>query len=892
MLQPKNLKKQKTTIYKNFNLWDLVVFLMTLLISALIGFTIISKDNQNYTTYSTLIFISITILFLPLFINVKKHSARLWLVLVRLIKFILSNNKYTSSSKVANTKSLIRIKEIKNNIVYLSSSQLYKVYKFTGYDVVNRPENEKENFINHFLQILDQTPFFITFIKRTEPTDYNHILEDISKNIKKPGMSKDYKEYQFASQKDFTALSEKEFRDCYYVIIYASSVQQLNDYEGELLHNLNSLNLNPCELNSLELLYFHKTIYSPFDAVPDQNKFENKDLIKNPHEYLAPNNLTINNTHIKYNNHYFSIQTIDEYALDIPYYWIQDLFNTESTVIWNIHQIPSENYAKLIDKSALNAETNMVLDNKSSYRTRKAQLELEAIEETSDLTLSQGQKLFNTSFYFISYGATPQNLKEMEKQNKRNIATLKSNLNHLVFKQFDGLNMITFTPSFHSKNQTEMVSRNLAYGWPFINEEYDDKNNFIWAMRNANPILLNIWKRNNNHINSNCVFFGLSGSGKTTAMKKLMLNSYYNDKASIIVIDPQREYGDLTELTNASWIDLGTGKTALNPLQINMAIRDDNTNETTLTNEVLLSNQINKIIEWFKILNPELNQDSQYLIITALKSLYGSKKYNFYNLNKDISKLENNEYPRITELIETIIDMKFNKSEAPIYEPERIRLKNYLTVNFLNNGIYAKTYNNYTNIDLNKDFIIIDTKVLTDNKSTTALNLAFYQLLNYIQTKINYNFYTSKLKTMLIVDEAHYFVDKNNMATLDFLFQTTKTIRKYNGSITLTTQNPADFALSQDLINKTNAILKNIQYNFIFKQTGDDIRHINRLYNPSNKVEDDNEFITAPEQEYLLRAHKGQLLFSSATGYKIRCKMNYNDFERKIIFKDKETLND
>lgn len=68
----------------------------------------------------------------------------------------------------------------------------------------------------------------------------------------------------------------------------------------------------------------------------------------------------------------------------------------------------------------------------------------------------------------------------------------------------------------------------------------------------------------------------------------------------------------------------------------------------------------------------------------------------------------------------------------------------------------------------------------------------------------------------MIIDEAHKFVDPKNPLTLDFVYDTAKTIRKYRGILIQGTQNFGDF--NQDGISKkSKLILENthIQLHYI-----------------------------------------------------------------------------
>ncbi|SYV91848.1 conjugal transfer ATP-binding protein TraC [Mesomycoplasma hyorhinis] len=192
-------------------------------------------------------------------------------------------------------------------------------------------------------------------------------------------------------------------------------------------------------------------------------------------------------------------------------------------------------------------------------------------------------------------------------------------------------------------------------------------------------------------------------------------------------------------------------------------------------------------------------------------------------------------------------------------------------------------FNNHTTIDFLNNFTIIDTKTFVENNSIEFVNASFFLIIFLIQNKINKNFINNK-KFILAIDELHKFIDSNNLTTLNFIFQTTKTIRKFNGSIVLSTQNINDFALSKDLINKTQAILKNMQYKFFLHLPGDDIKMINQIFNPLyNSENEETNLLNKFDSQFVLNAKRGQLLLLSSFNEKNFLRVNYNDYEKEVI---------
>ncbi|MCL8210005.1 TraG/VirB4 family ATPase [Spiroplasma attinicola] len=113
----------------------------------------------------------------------------------------------------------------------------------------------------------------------------------------------------------------------------------------------------------------------------------------------------------------------------------------------------------------------------------------------------------------------------------------------------------------------------------------------------------------------------------------------------------------------------------------------------------------------------------------------------------------------------------------------------------------------------------------------------------------------------MAIDEAHLAIYKDNPATLNFMFQMVKRIRKYHESIVITTQNLNDFTGTEDIKKKTT--INNTQYSLILNLAPQDLKDVSELYRTYGRL-------TATESDYIARANQGQALFV-VSGYERHC---------------------
>ncbi|MGV2393887.1 UNVERIFIED_CONTAM: hypothetical protein O8I53_13605 [Campylobacter lari] len=183
-------------------------------------------------------------------------------------------------------------------------------------------------------------------------------------------------------------------------------------------------------------------------------------------------------------------------------------------------------------------------------------------------------------------------------------------------------------------------------------------------------------------------------------------------------------------------------------------------------------------------------------------------------------------------------------------------------------------FNAQSNINLNNKFIVFNVKKLLAQQNQSSALAQIYLLLKIINTKISINSINkSYYKTVLFVDEAHFALKDNTPELREFIIDTTKTIRKYNGSIILATQNVVDISAN------AAKILGNIQYSFFFNCKQLDLDSIQNLYRT-------NQSLTDQELKFISNARTGEVLMFLTEQQHYQISIHYNDFEKDLLFDD------
>lgn len=105
-------------------------------------------------------------------------------------------------------------------------------------------------------------------------------------------------------------------------------------------------------------------------------------------------------------------------------------------------------------------------------------------------------------------------------------------------------------------------------------------------------------------------------------------------------------------------------------------------------------------------------------------------------------------------------------------------------------------------------------------------------------------------KVIVVIDEAHVFIDTKYPVALDFMFRLAKRIRKYNGMQIVITQNIKDFVGSPEIARKSTAIINACQYSLIFALSPNDMGDLCTLYEKAGEI---NEV----EQQDIINNNRG-----------------------------------
>lgn len=368
----------------------------------------------------------------------------------------------------------------------------------------------------------------------------------------------------------------------------------------------------------------------------------------------------------------------------------------------------------------------------------------------------------------------------------------------------------------------EMARRNilttgLLATYPFISSTIFDQDGIFIGTNIYNNSLVFIDRYDNKkYKNANICIFGTSGAGKSFYTKLLILR-YKLLGISQYIIDPDREYDNICEKLEGTNIKIGpTSNTYINILDIRSESIEDGENG-------YLATKIGKLIGFFNLIFGQLNEEEKALLEEKLIETYNLKGINFndeslYKISEEkiMGKefKESQDMPLLEDLYNLLISDKKTKKFA-------IKL-----IPFIKGSM--KFFNNYTNIELEKDLIIADVYDLGEEN----LKYGMYLFIDIFWDKIKEN---RKEKKAIYLDEIWRLIGvTSNKDVASFIYKIFKTIRKYGGSSVAITQDISDiFSLDNGTYGRS--ILNNSSIKTFFALEEENIKILSEYTNLTEK---------------------------------------------------------
>jgi type IV secretory pathway VirB4 component len=428
--------------------------------------------------------------------------------------------------------------------------------------------------------------------------------------------------------------------------------------------------------------------------------------------------------------------------------WLDNLihFNHDADISYHLHEVNALDALPKLNRKITELESTR----RAMIRTGKivgpeVSDPLESAIELRDKIQRGQEKLFQVAIY-ITLRAT--DLNELNKATALLEATLGARLFYVKtarYRQIEALQSILPRAEDVLNQKRNLDSSSAALAFPFISSELVQETGILYGVNKSNNSLV-ILDRFALH-NANSIMFAQSGSGKSYTAKVEILRQLMQG-VKVIVIDPEREYKQLAESVEGTYIKLSTrSKEKINPFDLAMSIRGKGD----------IADHVQDLIELVSLMAEGLDASEKAAVDKAILQIYAEAEGAMPLLRDLYAELHKLGHLSLCE-----------------------RLEKYIS------GSLAHVFNEQTNIELTNRLIIFDIKDLPESLRQIMMVIVAQFVGNQVKLRPE--------KRLLVIDEGWMLLEHEESAR--FVSGLVRRARKYYLGVSIISQQANDFLRS------------------------------------------------------------------------------------------------
>lgn len=587
-------------------------------------------------------------------------------------------------------------------------------------------------------------------------------------------------------------------------------------------------------------------------------------------DIISPTAIQFQQKSIVFGELYQTVITITDYPPRVAAAWLSRVATLPGVVV-SIHAQPTDPYALIQQINVTMGELAGKLQTGGNpLAIQRTEQQYEDAKHLLKKIDSEQQNVFYVTVVMVISANDLDELQHRKKRVESILAAAGMRGRTPMFRQEEGLRTAgpfkMLEPDIAAIGARNMPVETVAAAYPFVYSGINDgKGVLIGTDKSGGIVLIDFWTRDGSRTNTNMTVMGRPGVGKSTVIKKILMNEFARG-TKIIIIDPEREYKDLCKNLGGDWIDCGGGvKGRINPLQVRVVPEDEEEDEEVdvpyYTKELLnrgpLALHFQTLRTFFRLYLKDMTKIQQGLIELALEQIYKTKGISW---DTDPRTIQNHEWPTIVDLYDYIE----SASRKEYADPEWRILATLLRA--AAKGADQALWAGETTIEARSDFVVLDIHQLLEADEEIR-KAQFFNVLTWAWNKIAED---RQQKVILAVDEAYLLVDPDTPQALQFLRNTSKRIRKYEGGLMVITHNMVDF-MDPAVRRYGQALIDNPVYKLIMGQGDKDIEALTKLMSLSER-----------EIQTLAEGKRGEALFV-AGNRRIHAKIDVSPFELEMF---------
>ena len=534
-------------------------------------------------------------------------------------------------------------------------------------------------------------------------------------------------------------------------------------------------------------------------------------------DIIAPIDVEVDFNILQMGDYYSRTFFISGYPRFVGPNWLSPIINFEHSLRISTFYYPVD--SKIILEKLKKKIGEMEATLYSQMEDRKVvdpslKVALSDAQQLQDSIAEGTEKFFHFAMYVTIYAPTKDLLEKYSRNVTSTLAAMNVVAKPATLQQepaFISTQPLGLDKLYITRN---MDTTSLATTFPFVTSELTMDHGIMYGinMHNKSLVIFDRFELEN----ANAVVFAKSGAGKSyfvklEAVRSLMLGTH------IIIIDPEREYEDLSKAVNGAYISFSQDKGhKMNPFELS-GVSEEGDDELRMK---LLALQ-----GFFKVMFEGLTNVETSILDRALILTYREKGITFDPATQK----------RPAPLLEDLYKVLKGMAETEAHDLSK-RMEKYII------GSAAGVFNEASNFEINNPFTVFSVRDLQEELKP----LSMYLMLDFIWTKIR----KDQRRRQLIVDEAWYMMQREDSAK--FMYSLAKRARKYYLGLTTITQDVADF-MNNDM---GRAIISNSSIQILMKQSPSAVEKLQQVFNLSDG-----------ERNFLLNCDRGQGLFFAGANH-------------------------
>ena len=424
--------------------------------------------------------------------------------------------------------------------------------------------------------------------------------------------------------------------------------------------------------------------------------------------------------------------------------------------------------------------------------TIEAEGNLQDVIELLDNQKKNREPLLHCSVFIELKAKSMDELKELQSEIAMELTRSKISVDRLTLRQKEGF--LSVLPvganQFGAQYERVLPASSVANLYPFnFSGKTDPHGIYIGRDKFGTNILVDFDRRSEDKTTSNILILGNSGQGKSYLLKLILTNLRESGK-SVIVLDAEAEYQDLTESLGGCYIDFMSGEYIVNPLEPkawsdgNDSDSDPNT-PAAFRKVTRLSQHIAYLKDFFRSYKDFTDSqiDTIEILLAKLYARFGITD------STDYSKMKPTDYPIMEDLYKLCEEefMTYDKQRKYLYTEETLQ-EVCLGIHSMCVGTESKYFNGHSNIT-DDEFLCFGVKGLMDTNRRLK-DAMLFNILSHMSNQL-----LGKGNTAAAIDELYLYL--TNRTAIEYIRNAMKRVRKKDSAILIASQNINDFLMPE-----------------------------------------------------------------------------------------------